>query len=106
RCRVRTACALRSRDCVTHLTRDIFSKSNISSVLNILQRRYAFSVTTSSRRPMTQAERVAESAQRLMQAAIELIAEKGFQRTSASEIAERAGYSRTMVAARHGSKER
>ena len=54
---------------------------------------------------MTQAERVAESAQRLMQAAIELIAEKGFQRTSASEIAERAGYSRTMVAARYGSKE-
>ena len=54
---------------------------------------------------MTQAERVAESAQRLMQAAIELIAETGFQRTSASEIAERAGYSRTMVAARYGSKE-
>jgi AcrR family transcriptional regulator len=54
---------------------------------------------------MTQAERVAESAQRLMQAAIELIAEKGVQRTAASEIAERAGYSRTMVAARYGSKE-
>jgi AcrR family transcriptional regulator len=54
---------------------------------------------------MTQAERVAESAQRLMEAAIELIAEKGFQRTAAAEIAERAGYSRTMLAARYGSKE-
>jgi AcrR family transcriptional regulator len=54
---------------------------------------------------MTQAERVAESAQRLMEAAVDLIAEKGFQRTAASEIAERAGYSRTMVAARYGSKE-
>jgi AcrR family transcriptional regulator len=62
-------------------------------------------MTTSARRPLTQAERVAESAQRLMAAAIELIAEKGFQRTAASEIAERAGYSRTMVAARYGSKE-
>jgi AcrR family transcriptional regulator len=54
---------------------------------------------------MTQAERVAESAQRLTEAAIELIAEKGYQRTAASEIAERAGYSRTMVGARYGSKE-
>lgn len=40
-----------------------------------------------------------------MDAAIELIAEQGFERTSAAEIAERAGYSRSMVAARYGSKE-
>ena len=57
------------------------------------------------RRYLTQSERVAESARRLMDAAIELIAEKGFEKTSAVEIAERAGYSHSMVAARYGSKE-
>jgi AcrR family transcriptional regulator len=40
-----------------------------------------------------------------MDAAIELIAEKGFDRTTAAEIGERAGYSRSMVHARYGSKE-
>lgn len=53
----------------------------------------------------TQKERVEESAQRLLDAAIELIAEKGFERTTAAEIGERAGYSRSMVRARYGSKE-
>ena len=40
-----------------------------------------------------------------MDAAIELIAEKGFDRTTAAEIGERAGYSRSMVHVRYGSKE-
>jgi AcrR family transcriptional regulator len=53
----------------------------------------------------TQAERSAESAQKLLDAAIELIAEKGFDRTTAAEIGERAGYSRSMVRARYGSKD-
>ena len=53
----------------------------------------------------TQRERSAESARRLMDAAIELIAEKGFDRTTVAEIGERAGYSRSMVRARYGSKE-
>ena len=53
----------------------------------------------------TQQERSAESAQRLLDAAIELIAEKGFDRTTAAEIGERAGYSRSMVRARYGSKD-
>jgi AcrR family transcriptional regulator len=53
----------------------------------------------------TQVERSAESAQRLLDAAIELIADKGFERTTAAEIGERAGYSRSMVRARYGSKE-
>jgi AcrR family transcriptional regulator len=57
------------------------------------------------RRRRTQRERTAESAQRLLDAAIELIAEKGFDRTTAAEIGERAGYSRSMVRARYGSKE-
>lgn len=56
-------------------------------------------------RRKTQAERTAESARRLMDAAIELIAEQGFDRTTAAEIGERAGYSRSMVHARYGSKE-
>jgi AcrR family transcriptional regulator len=61
------------------------------------------SSTTTGRR--TQSERVAESAQRLIDAALELIAEKGFERTTAAEIGMRAGYSRSMVRDRYGSKE-
>jgi AcrR family transcriptional regulator len=53
----------------------------------------------------TQQERTAESTQRLLTAAIELIAEKGFARTSAAEISARAGYSRSMVQFRWGTKE-
>jgi AcrR family transcriptional regulator len=54
---------------------------------------------------LTQAERSAESSQRLMDSAIALIAEKGFEKTTAAEIGERAGYSRAMVRARYGTKE-
>src|ERR1700724_642251 len=64
-----------------------------------------FSTKPERRRRRTQRERTAESAQRLLDAAIELIAEKGFDRTTAAEIGERAGYSRSMVRARYGSKE-
>ena len=53
---------------------------------------------------LTQAERSAESSQRLLASAIALIAEKGFERTTAAEIGERAGYSRAMVRARYGTK--
>jgi AcrR family transcriptional regulator len=56
-------------------------------------------------RRRTQKERTAESTQRLITAAIELIAEKGFARTSAAEISERAGYSRSMVQFKYGTKE-
>jgi AcrR family transcriptional regulator len=57
------------------------------------------------RRRRTQQERTAESTQRLLMAAIELIAEKGFARTSAAEISAHAGYSRSMVQFRWGTKE-
>jgi AcrR family transcriptional regulator len=53
----------------------------------------------------TQQERVEESTQRLLQAAAELIAEGGYEAASAAEIGRRAGYSRSMVRARFGSKE-
>lgn len=53
----------------------------------------------------TQQERVDESNQRLVQAAAELIAEGGYDAASAAEIGRRAGYSRSMVHARFGSKE-
>jgi AcrR family transcriptional regulator len=59
--------------------------------------------TSAQRR--TQTERVAESSKRLLLAAAELTAEKGFERTTAAEIGERAGYSRAMVRDRYGSKE-
>ena len=60
---------------------------------------------SSTPRRRTQRERTAESTQRLITAAIELIAEKGFARTSTAEISERAGYSRSMVQLRYGTKE-
>lgn len=60
---------------------------------------------SSTPRRRTQQERTAESTQRLITAAIELIAEKGFARTSTAEISERAGYSRSMVQFRYGTKE-
>jgi AcrR family transcriptional regulator len=53
----------------------------------------------------TQQERVDESTKRLLQAAAELIAEGGYDAASAAEIGRRAGYSRSMVRARFGSKE-
>jgi AcrR family transcriptional regulator len=40
-----------------------------------------------------------------MHAAMQLIAEKGFKRTTAAEIGERAGFSRNMVRDRYGSKD-
>jgi AcrR family transcriptional regulator len=57
------------------------------------------------RKRQTQQERVAESSQRLLAAAIELIAEKGYGPTTAAEISERAGYSAPMVRTRYGSKQ-
>jgi AcrR family transcriptional regulator len=61
--------------------------------------------STSDRPRRSYAERNADSHRRLMAATIELIAEKGFERTTAQEIGERAGYSRNMVRDRYGSKE-
>ncbi|MGV0741910.1 TetR/AcrR family transcriptional regulator [Mycolicibacterium sp. XJ870] len=54
---------------------------------------------------MTQPERVELSSRRLLQAAAELIVEKGWEATTAAEIGRRAGYSRAMVHARYGSKD-
>lgn len=51
-----------------------------------------------------QQDRTSESAQRLLDAAVALIAEKGYGNTTAAEIGERAGYSRSMVRVRYGSK--
>jgi AcrR family transcriptional regulator len=41
----------------------------------------------------------------MLEAAVALIAEKGFERTTAVEIGERAGFSRELVRRRYGSKE-
>jgi AcrR family transcriptional regulator len=56
-------------------------------------------------RGLTQPERVEISSRRLLQAAAQLIVEKGWEATTAAEIGRRAGYSRAMVHARYGSKE-
>ncbi len=56
-------------------------------------------------RGLTQPERVEISSRRLLEAAAELIVEKGWEATTAAEIGRRAGYSRAMVHARYGSKD-
>jgi|SRR5581483_835625 len=53
----------------------------------------------------TQAERLELSGRRLLAAAAELIAEKGWEAATGAEIGRRAGYSRAMVHARYGSKD-
>jgi AcrR family transcriptional regulator len=63
-------------------------------------------MATAAQRPRrTQRERVEESTRRLAVAAVELFGEQGFERTTAAQIGERAGYSRAMVRRRYGSKE-
>jgi AcrR family transcriptional regulator len=54
---------------------------------------------------MTQAERTALSDRRMFDAAIELINERGTQKTTLKEIGERAGYSRGLANYRFGSKD-
>ena len=56
-------------------------------------------------RGLTQPQRVETSSRRLVEAAAELISEKGWEATTAAEIGRRAGYSRAMVHARYGSKD-
>ena len=51
-------------------------------------------------------ERRADSNQRIIQAAMELFAEKGYQRTTLVQIGQRAGFTGTLVSNRFGSKER
>lgn len=52
----------------------------------------------------TQAERTALSDQRMLDAAIRMIIDRGTQRTTLKEIGERAGYSRGLAHHRFGSK--
>lgn len=54
----------------------------------------------------TQAERVAESDHRLMEAAIRLVARVGYTHTTLESIGVEAGYSRGLVQHRFGSKDR
>ena len=53
----------------------------------------------------TNEQRVQDSTLGLLDAAIELFAEQGYERTTAAEIGLRAGFSRNMVRDRYGSKE-
>jgi AcrR family transcriptional regulator len=56
-------------------------------------------------RGLTQPQRVEMSSRRLVEAAAELVAEKGWEATTAADIGRRAGYSRAMVHARYGTKD-
>lgn len=60
---------------------------------------------TPPRTRRTQAERTALSEDRLMAAALKLIAEHGYDRASLKAIGDAAGYSRGLVSHRFGSKE-
>lgn len=53
----------------------------------------------------TNEQRVHDSTLSLLDAAIELFAEQGYERTTAAEIGLRAGFSRNMVRDRYGTKE-
>jgi AcrR family transcriptional regulator len=57
------------------------------------------------RQRMTQAERTALSDQRMFDAALDLINDRGTHNTTLKEIGERAGYSRGLASSRFGSKE-
>jgi AcrR family transcriptional regulator len=59
----------------------------------------------SSRQRMTQAERTALSDNKMFDAALDLINERGTHNTTLKEIGERAGYSRGLASSRFGSKE-
>ncbi len=54
----------------------------------------------------TQAERVAESDTRMLQAAMRLVAERGYMQTTLEAIGVEAGYSRGLVSHRWGTKDR
>lgn len=56
-------------------------------------------------RPRTRAEQNAASGRRLLEALIELTAERGYEATTAAAIGVRAGFSRAMVHARCGTKD-
>jgi len=56
-------------------------------------------------RRRTQRERVEESSQRLLESAVRLIADQGFDRTTTAQISADAGLSNSMVHMRYGSKE-
>lgn len=64
------------------------------------------SPATATARPRKNPERRQESSQRIIEAATELFAEKGYQRTTLIEIGRRAGCTGTLVSNRFGSKER
>jgi AcrR family transcriptional regulator len=61
-------------------------------------------VAAPARPRRTQQERVAESDQRMLAAALRLIVERGYRGTSLAAIGEAAGYSRGLVHERFGSK--
>ena len=60
--------------------------------------------TTSTERSLTQAERTAASDRAMLAAAIDLILEKGIEKTTLVAIGEKAGYSRGLATYRFGSK--
>lgn len=57
------------------------------------------------RRRRTQAERSEESSQRMLEAGIKLLIERGPQKTTLKDVGELAGYSRGLASYRFGSKE-
>ena len=61
-------------------------------------------VQRESRNSLSQAERTALSDRRMIEAAVELIVERGIEKATLKDIGERAGYSRGLATYRFGSK--
>jgi AcrR family transcriptional regulator len=61
--------------------------------------------TQPAKRRRTQHERRAEAERRVLDAALELVVEKGVVRMTLGDVGERAGYSRGLAAHHYGSKE-
>jgi AcrR family transcriptional regulator len=55
--------------------------------------------------PRTRAEQNAASGRRLLKALVDLVAQQGYEATTAAEIGVHAGFSRAIVHARHGTKD-
>lgn len=85
---------------------EVFGAISESDVIRVTASSgYRHLVATPDPSRRTQAERRAESEQRLIQASVELIVEKGLEHTSLAEIGHRAGASHALVNHRFGSKD-
>ena len=91
--------------CVPALSMGIESPRDAGRVERGVGVYMAPSKSPARRQRRTQAERSEESGQRMLEAGIQLLIERGPQKTTLKDVGERAGYSRGLASYRFGSKE-